>query len=236
MKKLLAVILAIVMMFSMTSVSFANEISTVKETNTIDNYVDYLEEKIEDTETNIFVKVLAKIVLVFIHFGFIKAEDFEDWFNNTAPENKEENTTDNTTNKPDTSDEWEDGTELKLYEGQTLPVSNKNGIIAINNISVTKEHFDESRNGILQKYKYIIKAEGHIDNYDDMLGYSFSIRYFSDYTNEFKGYTLRENNSLTSPINSTFIIDDNGDFVYYCEQYMLYNDYDYFFISEFEIM
>ena len=91
MKKLLAVILAIVMMFSMTSVSFANETSTVVEPeNTIDNYVNYLEDKLEDTETNIFVKVLAKIVLVFIHFGFIKAEDFEEQ-DTAAPQNEEQN-------------------------------------------------------------------------------------------------------------------------------------------------
>ena len=235
MKKLSAVILAIIMMFSMSTVSFANGISTIEETNSIDNYVDYLEDKIEDPETNIFVKMLVKIVLVFVHFGFIKAEDFQDWFENNAPEDKEVNST----NKPDISDKWEDGTELKPYSSQSFPYSKSctKFEITISDINIIKEHYEDSRNNFPQKYKYIIKAEGSIDNYAfvEYLKYcSFEIIYLSDYSYENRGYALRDYN--LDIIDSSITIDENGNFIYYCEQYMIYNDYDSFFIRDIEIM
>ena len=139
MKKLLAMFLAIVMIFSMSSVSFANETATVEETNTIDNYVDYLEDKLEDTETNIFVKMLVKIVLVFIHFGFIKPEDFEDWFENT-------------------NSDWEDGTELELYYPQSLPYTERG--VTFTDIKVTKEHCNELIGYKEYTYKYTVTIKG----------------------------------------------------------------------------
>lgn len=226
MKKLLAVILAIVMMFSMTSVSFANETSAVDEpTNTIDNYVDYLEEKLNDTETNIFVKLLVKIVLVFIHFGFIKPDDFEDWFENTVPETEENSTEEK--NDSDTPD-WEDGTELTLYHTQSLPYA-KNGI-TITDIKITKEHYNGLRNDIPQMYKYVLEAEGFIDNYNSEYPpyYEIDITYLSEFSHKTRCYVMWEKSERN--VESTITIDESGNFVYHCEQYMFYNDYDSFFI------
>ena len=82
--------LVIVMLFSTSSVSFASEISVTEATNTTEDYTDYLENRINDTETNIFVKILVKIVLIFIRIGFIDAEDFLNWFEKTYSENNSE--------------------------------------------------------------------------------------------------------------------------------------------------
>ncbi len=236
MKKLLAVVLAIVMMFSMSSVSFANETVTVEETNTIDNYVDYLEDKLENTETNIFVKMLVRIVLVFVHFGFIKAEDFQDWFDNTAPEDKEENTTTgNTGNKPDTSDEWEDGTELELYHVQSLPIVDESGEAIITDISVSKHHVDKEIAGTIHRYTYVIHLKGYFSDYDPDDGGKpvllFKILYLSDSSSEEKSYFSE--NREGDIISSSYKIDENGNFILRCEQYNIYNDYDSFIFNDF---
>jgi len=220
MKKLLAVILAIVMMFSMTSVSFANEASTVVEPeNTIDNYVDYLEAKLNDAETNIFVKMLVKIVLVFIHFGFIKPEDFQDWFENTAPEDKEENTTDNTTNKPDTSDEWEDGTELELYYPQSLPYTERG--VTFTDIKVTKERCNELIGYIVYTYKYTVTIKGS-STYSEQACADFSVH-------------LEDADYYSNSLNPLCYFDKNGDFVF-TDTLFSRDDADRFALADFWVM
>ena len=213
MKKLLAVILAIVMMFSMTSVSFANETAETGETvATIDNYVDYLEDKLEDTETNIFVKMLVKIVLVFIHFGFIKPEDFEDWFENTVPETEENSTEEK--NDSDTPD-WEDGTELELYYPQSLPYTERG--VTFTDIKVTKEHCNELIGYKVYTYKYTATFKGNSIYHEKAAG---------------RFYIHLEDADAISYEGSIWCFDENGDFIF-TETLYSRDDADRFALADF---
>lgn len=166
MKKIIALILAVIMMFSMTSVSYAADATVLAETSstaTIDNYMDYLETKLESG--NIFVKLIARLVIFGVMLGLIKVEDFEAWFDNTAPDTDTDTGVDN--DKPvvddNTSTDWEDGTEVKLHPSQKLPYT-QNGV-TITDIKVTKEHYNNIPNEYdsYYLYKYNITVEGYID-------------------------------------------------------------------------
>ena len=171
MKKIIALILTVIMMFSMTSVSYATDTATGAETsvNTIDNYMDYLEEKLEGE--NFFVKLIARLVIIGVMLGFIKIEDFEAWFDNTAPDTDTDTDTDIDIDKPtvddsNTNTDWEDGTELTLHHAQSLPYTQAG--VTINSIKITKEHCDElNSDNVICKYKYNITIEGNAPNYND---------------------------------------------------------------------
>lgn len=156
MKKIIALLLSLIMMFSMTSVSYATDgvISTESSVTTIDNYMDYLETKLEDE--NFFIRLIARLVIIGVMLGFIKVEDFEDWFENTSPE------TDSDTSSPD----WEDGTEVMLHQDQSLPYTKRG--VTITDIKITKEHYDGiSESGGIVTCKYNIEIYGSCPNYDD---------------------------------------------------------------------
>lgn len=166
MKKIIALILAVIMVFSMTSVSYAADTTVGTETSvsTIDNYMDYLERKLEGE--NFFVQLIARLVIIGVMLGFIKIEDFEAWFDNTAPDTDTDNGDDNTTEDNNTNIDWEDGTELNLYSKQSLPYTDENTGITFDKIFIIKEHYDDMYNGKYYKYKYTLYFEGNSNGYN----------------------------------------------------------------------
>lgn len=168
MKKIIALFLAVIMMFSMTSVSYAADTTVGTETsvNTIDNYMDYLEEKLEGE--NFFVQLIARLVIIGVMLGFIKVEDFEAWFDNTAPDTDTDAEVDNDkpTEDNNTNTDWEDGTEVTLHHAQALPYTE--GDVTITDVKVTKEHYDglDKYNSIVN-CKYNFEIHGKCSEYID---------------------------------------------------------------------
>lgn len=203
MKKIVALILAVIMMFSMTSVSYAADktVGTETSVNTIDNYMDYLEEKLEGE--NFFVQLIARLVIIGVMLGFIKVEDFEAWFDNTAPDTDTDAEVDNDkpTEDNNTNSDWEDGTEVTLHHAQALPYTEDG--VTITDIKVTKEHYDGLENNRIVNCKYNIEIYGKCPDYKegDELYISLSL--------EKTHYGF----SITSFHNNNFEIYDDGTFV-----------------------
>lgn len=156
MKKIIALLLSLVMMFSMTSVSYATDsaVSTQSSVMTIDNYMDYLETKLEGE--NFFIRLIARLVIIGVMLGFIKVEDFEDWFENTSPK----------TDNDSMSSDWEDGAEVMLHQAQSLPYTEYG--VTITNIKITKEHYDGiSEYAGIVTCKYDIEIYGSCPDYDN---------------------------------------------------------------------
>lgn len=205
MKKIIAFILSVIMMFSITSVSYAADTASGAEatTTTIDNYMDYLEEKLEGE--NFFVKLIARLVIVGVMLGFIKIEDFDAWFDNTAPDTDNDVEGDKPTQDDSTNADWEDGTELKLHHAQSLPYT-ENGV-TITNIKITKEHCDELSGNIICKYKYNLIIEGIAPDYIEGTEMSIFIA-FENQHGFVPGFY-----SEGRYANGEFTIDENGNFI-----------------------
>lgn len=172
MKKIIALFLAVIMMFSMTSVSYAADTTVGTETSsttTIDNYMDYLETKLEGE--NFFVQLIARLVIIGVMLGFIKIEDFEAWFDNTAPDTDTEVDNDEpTADDNNTNTDWEDGAEVKLHHSQSLPFISNGATIT--DIKVVKEHYNNYYSNSYYLYKYTITTEATSD-YEDFGALSF---------------------------------------------------------------
>ena len=181
MKRVIALVLAIIMMFSMTSVSYAvdNTVTTqtasVVATNEnsvskIDNYMDYLEAKLDDQNTNFFVKIIVRLVIIGVMLGIINVKDFDEWFENTAPDTDTDNSGSNPPTDSSTDKDWEDGTELTLHSSQSLPYT-RNGT-TITDIKVIKEHYnDYYQHGNYYLYKYTITIEASSEDGYALLGF-----------------------------------------------------------------
>ena len=216
MKKIIALFLAVIMMFSMTSVSYAANTTVGTETSattTIDNYMDYLETKLEDS--NIFIKLIARLVIIGVMLGIIKVEDFEAWFDNTTPDTDTDTEVDD--DKPtlddNTSTDWEDGAEVKLHSSQTLPYT-KNGV-TITDIKMTKEHYNNDYYGSYYLYKYNVTIEGFVesdsapegenpfvgvhfsfDNHSGAFGTEFEAEEDGTFTKTYSGYSQNDCNTF----------------------------------------
>ena len=243
MKKIIAFILSVIMMFSMTSVSYAADTASGPEatTTTIDNYMDYLEEKLEGE--NFFVKLIARLVIVGVMLGFIKIEDFDAWFDNTAPDTDNDVEGDKPTQDDSANADWEDGTELKLHPSQSLPYT-ENGV-TITDIKITKEHCDELRENyygrpVVQKYRYKITVKGIVENYTEQVTdgnisssyYELGIQFYSSINSakeDNRCYTLK--NETDPNIDSKLVYNDDGSFEYECYQYHIFEDFDSFYIA-----
>ena len=204
MKKIIALILAVIMMFSITSVSYATDTTVGAETSTtttIDNYMDYLETKLEGE--NFFVQLIARLVIIGVMLGFIKIEDFEAWFDNTAPDTDAGTDSDKPTEDNNTNSDWEDGTEVTLHHAQALPYTGYG--VTITDIKVTKEHFDglDENNNIIN-CKYNFEIHGNCPEYKD-----------SDYIYiAFKLEKACFTSTLTSGRSDNFEISEDGAFVW----------------------
>ena len=181
-----------------TSSVAANENSVSK----IENYMDYLEAKLDDQNTNFFVKIIVRLVIVGVMLGIINVKDFDEWFENTAPDTDTDNSGSNPPTDSSTNKDWEDGTELTLHPAQSLPYT-QNGV-TITNIKITKEHHDglDSNNRICN-YKYNVEIEGTIPNYNK--NSYFGISLFLE--NGRFGYLLAES-------RGGYIINEDGSFIY----------------------
>lgn len=223
MKKIIALILAVIMMFSMTSVSYAADTAVGTETSattTIDNYMNYLEEKLEDDGTNFFVKIVIRVVIIFVFIGFIDVEDFDDWFENTAPDIDTDTDNDNTTEDNNSNNDWVDGTEVKLHHSQALPYT-QNGI-TITDIKITKEHYNNIAEGDnLRNYKYNVFIEGKSEKNISDLNPTLS------FDNSDISYRLSRSLFFN---DYNFTINDEGDFTLTDVIYSNY-DFNYFIIS-----
>lgn len=243
MKKIIALFLAVIMMFSMTSVSYAANTTVGTETSattTIDNYMDYLETKLEDS--NIFIKLIARLVIIGVMLGIIKVEDFEAWFDNTTPDTDTDTEVDN--DKPavddNTSTDWEDGAELNLYNKEDLPLYdiNKTGA-SITKIKITKERYNEYKNNYLgrpvkQNYRYKIVLEGtfgYMDDYEILP--RLTLQYFSTLDNTIAvTETYYIDNIISSNTEEIELYDYKiDDEKFYCEfyQYHIFEDFDSYY-------
>ncbi len=216
MKKIIALILAVIMMFSMTSVSYAADTAVGTETSvsTIDNYMDYLEEKLEDDGTNFFVKIVIRVVIIFVFIGFIDVEDFDDWFENTTPDIDTDTDNDNTTEDNNSNNDWVDGTEVKLHHSQALPYT-QNGI-TITDIKITKEHYNNYWFNNYFLYKYTITVEGFVeetsDPEDENPWVEFNINFDNDFTTYGNGFEAEENGTFKNTFER-YSQNDNEIFV-----------------------
>lgn len=215
MKKIIALILAVIMMFSMTSVSYATDTTVGTETSattTIDNYMDYLETKLEGE--NFFVQLIARLVIIGVMLGFIKIEDFEAWFDNTAPDTDTEVDNDEpTADDNNTNTDWEDGTEVTLHHAQALPYTE--GDVTITDVKVTKEHCDvlNEYNKIVT-YKYNFEIRGKYSDYkESSYLYLEFVLEKSPYSYGFSTYGERD----------CFEFADDGTFVFRATKYSEYD-------------
>lgn len=66
------------------------------------------------------------------------------------------------------SDDWEDGTTIKLYERQSLPYQCTVGdaVITIKSAEAKKYHYDAEYEGYFEKYKFVYSFTGKIENYN----------------------------------------------------------------------
>ncbi len=226
MKKLLALFLVIVMMFSMTSVSYASNTET--SSTKIETYMSYLEEKLDTG--NLFVRFVAKIVIFGIMLGFIKVEDFEDWFDNMSPDT---DTNIDNTNKSD----WEDGTELTLFHTQSLPYTKSfdyyENDITIKDITITKEHYNNTYSNMIFNYKYYITINGSsskkLQEHESVLvnihfqGETHFIPGFNGSSERQGSFTVYENNDFT--ITGIYYSDCDADY-YTIYDLSMWNDYE----------
>ncbi|MBO5523072.1 MAG: Ig domain-containing protein [Roseburia sp.] len=132
---------------------------------------------------------------------------------------------------------WEDGTELKLYEHQQFPItlSNyKNEEVTLTNITVKKYHMNEFINGKYCIYRYQIDMDGVTNvNFNDgnyicpRIGcFSKKIGASSAY-----GYTIYPDSSQCQcEYNS-----DTGEFHASSQVYNWTTDFDTFYVSNVEI-
>lgn len=128
-------------------------------------------------------------------------------------------------------EDWEDGTELKMLSGQTLPYS-ENGV-TIEKLTVRKYRYNGEWDGKPQKYKYTIEAEGNLAADFDSSTYiaSLTLNYMNSHG--YEGFTRHydfENLSFGNTV-STYS-ENRGKFVLTVEQYNIYGDYDEYLINE----
>ena len=119
--------------------------------------------------------------------------------------------------------DWEDGTELKMLSGQTLPYS-ENGV-TIEKLTVRKYHYNGEWDGRSQKFKYTIEAEGSFADDFDLSKYyiSFRLKFINShgYASDLGySYSLENDNGFDSNITSTY------------DQYNIYADYDEYMIYD----
>lgn len=154
MKKLIAMFLVVVMMFSMTTIAYAKDADTQGQTTS--SYMDYLEEKAENG--NFFIRFIVKLVIVGVKLGWIKAEDLKGWFENDEPQN--DDSPGDVTVPPLVDEEQEGIVELKLHHSQSLPYTS-NGI-TITNVKVLREDdgYYKDDNYFIYRYSIIYEADG----------------------------------------------------------------------------
>ena len=212
MKKIIALLLSVIMVFSMTSTTHAVAITTEEKTSnvSIDTYMDYLESKLNDS--NLFVRFIAQFMIIGIKLKLIDEDDLKGWFDIKSPDVNDDNNDIN--DNPDISldNDFIDGEEVKLYEKQTFPYV-QNGI-TITNITITKEHCDMLINGDYNPYRSIVKIEGKTTDFKKVY---ISLNY--DGLNGTHGYDI--------PLD---YIDEQGNFSYTYIQYNIYKNIDTYYI------
>lgn len=149
---------------------------------------------------------------------------------NTIIENymKNNNTATNNSN-------WTDGTELKLYEKQTLPytVKNHNGRncdLIISKINIKKYHYDDIHDKIYSCFKYVLEIEGTLpENISDESIVELHMTYLSNNGfSENRYYPLRNGNM--GNINNNYRVENNN-FTISIEQYNMNNDFDSYLLQ-----
>ena len=221
MKKLVSLVLVVIMLFSVTSMCYAADSIAI----TAENYTDYLEEKYD--ESNIFTKLIIRLIVIGLKFGLLDINILNDWFDD-APNNDEK--------LPPAQN---DKKELALHNSQTLPITFDNYGLTIKDINITREFYSDIRNvdgySQVQKYRYLVKIKGNI-NPVLCTGTSVEIQFFSSLNDgsELRYYPLKTQTAIN--IDSTLIIDEYGNFEYECYQYNMFFDYDTYHIAHIEYM
>ena len=123
--------------------------------------------------------------------------------------------------------DWEDGTELKMLSGQTLPYS-ENGV-TIEKLTVRKYHDDGEWNGKPQKYKYTIEAEGSLPE-------NFNVTFQLDFMNKYAYYNrIYGSNVIFSGTNVTSYSENGRNFIFTADQYDIYSDCDEYMIEDINV-
>ncbi|MBQ1994889.1 MAG: hypothetical protein II237_01705 [Clostridia bacterium] len=213
MKKIIALLLSVIMIFSMTSTAHVVAITTEEKTSnvSIDTYMDYLESKLNDS--NLFVRFIAQFMIIGIKLKLIDEDDLKGWFDIKSPDVNDDNNDIN--DNPDVSldNDFVDGEEVKLYDKQSFPFV-MNGI-TITNITITKEDYNDinEQNGYYNPYKYLVKIEGYASEPECL---AVVLNYGSDIYNSY----------LIKPEQ----LDEFGNFSVKAEQFGLYEDVDLYYI------
>ena len=98
----------------------------------------------------------------------------------------------------------------------------------VNDITITKQHSNERRNGVYQKYKYIITLQGEYAPGKNSL--YFEIDYYNNKNCEIRGYKL---NTGGNTVIESYTVDENNKFTLVISQYNMNVDYDSFSIRNF---
>lgn len=130
---------------------------------------------------------------------------------------------------------WVDGTEVKLYEKQTLPYiipcnsSDSDHKLTINNITIKKYHYDDFYNGRFSRFKFIFDIKGELpQNKNPNYSYYLDLKMISNNNNTICTYELPFINF--DIYNYT---EDNGKFTLHTELYNIDYDADKFYIESF---
>ena len=127
--------------------------------------------------------------------------------------------------------DWEDGTELKILSGQTLPYSG-NGV-TIEKITVRKYHYDGEWNGTPQKYKYTIEVEGSLPENIDNSEHDFS--FVLHFMNKYAYYNRSYGSEIRMSGTDVTSYSENGrNFILTADQYNIYSDCDEYMVEDLE--
>ena len=216
MKKIISLVLVVIMLFPMTSVSFAAEATGNTASSVIittDDYLDHLESKLESE--NFFIRIISRLVIIGIVLGFIDVQDLEDWFNITVPDNGSNNDDDTTEGDKNTNAGWEDGTEVTLHPEQSFPYTKKD--ITVTDIKITKEHCDSISSSGIATCKYNIEIQGNCPGYVDA-PWSQLLYVVIRFENDPTEYKFSYDDS-----DSGFTYKGQGNFEFKCTRYSSYD-------------
>ena len=228
-KKVLSLLLAIIMMFSITSVSYAATPANDSSATTLSDYIDQLQEKVKNE--NIFVRIISKVIILCVNLGFMQIEDFEEWVDRFAPITDNNNT--------------EDITELKLDSSQSLPYTEGN--ITIKNMKIIKEDYDGTyinKHGrpvkTTYRHKIIIDGDIFYDSYALIGIQLFSTKdptiqntfYLNFSSNSFSSYYELGTTTTPMALRDISYSIENNTFNFECYMYSVSDKLDGFYIYE----
>lgn len=131
------------------------------------------------------------------------------------------------------SADWEDGTELKMLSGQTLPYS-ENGV-TIEKLTVRKYRYNGEWDGKPQKYKHVIEAEGCLAKDLDLSTYNATFYVLPMSTGSVSSFAYNCPLKNTSSNCISTYSEHEGKFTLTVEHYGIYADYDEYMIYSLDV-